>query len=277
MRRASPRRLVSILAIPIALLAMRADSIAAASRADATLSDQAEAPSPPGKPFAVVELFTSQGCSSCPPADGLLADIATRADREQLPIYVLSFHVDYWNQLGWSDPYSSAEFSARQQEYEKALGGGVYTPQVVVNGIWEGVGSRERELGASIERVLHKKPGVILSLAVEREGSDLIVRPEVRGSTGGETLWLAITDRTAKNHVDRGENAGNDSSHVHVVRVLVETSAERTTRLRVPEALAGRDASLTGLLQRDRSGEIVAAARVELQRTSDSPEGTSGH
>ena len=95
-----------------------------------------------GTPFAVVELFTSEGCSSCPPADNLLGEIVKDAQKGQQRVYCLSFHVDYWNSLGWRDPYSDPAFSRRQREYARAFESvQVYTPQMVVNGSTGFVGS----------------------------------------------------------------------------------------------------------------------------------------
>ena len=87
-----------------------------------------------GGPFAVVELFASEGCSSCPPADELLSAITTAARSQKKRIFTLSFQVDYWNYLGWQDPFSSPENSQRQQQYARFLPGGVYTPEMIING-----------------------------------------------------------------------------------------------------------------------------------------------
>lgn len=214
--------------------------------------------------FAVVELFTSQGCSSCPPADRVLGRIAERAERDGLPVYVLSLHVDYWNRLGWSDPYSSAAFSERQRRYARALGREVYTPQVVVNGIREGVGSDEDQLRRSIAAGLDAHPAATLVVSAQREGGDVVVRPEVRGAADGGTLWIALSERRVSNHVASGENAGSDLEHVHVVRIFVSAPLGTPTRLRVARGLDGHELVLTALWQDDASGEIRAATRIPI-------------
>lgn len=108
-----------------------------------------KASSSQGSPI-IVELFTSQGCSSCPPADRFLTELAAREEFEIIP---LSFHVDYWNYIGWTDPFSSPAWSDRQRHYARSFGGNrVYTPQMVVNGRWEGVGSNRREIARLLER-----------------------------------------------------------------------------------------------------------------------------
>src|ERR1700761_8258700 len=107
------------------------------------------------KGFAVIELFTSEGCSSCPPADALVARVQKESNGK--PVYILAFHVDYWNRLGWKDVFSSAEYSERQSEYAKYLKlESVYTPQVIVNGKKEFVGSEESTLQNSVSAALQK-------------------------------------------------------------------------------------------------------------------------
>jgi hypothetical protein len=106
---------------------------------------------------AVVELFTSEGCSSCPPADDILVDIAREARQSKRAIYPLAFHVDYWDQLGWKDPFGSAAYSRRQDDYVAAFGGeGPYTPQMVVNGRVGFVGSRREQAQREIARALEQ-------------------------------------------------------------------------------------------------------------------------
>ncbi len=112
-------------------------------------------PTAVNKGFAVVELFTSEGCSSCPPADELVARI--QKEYKDQPVYILAFHVDYWNRLGWRDVFSNAGYSARQSEYAKYLNlPQVYTPQIVVNGKKEFVGSEEGTLRDAIKNSLQK-------------------------------------------------------------------------------------------------------------------------
>lgn len=119
-------------------------------------------PEATGKGFAVVELFTSEGCSSCPPADVLVAKL--QKESADKPVYILAFHVDYWNRLGWKDVFSSHEYSSRQYQYSKWLKSEVYTPQVIVNGRTEFVGSDEKSLGNAIKTGLEKTAKTELTL-----------------------------------------------------------------------------------------------------------------
>jgi hypothetical protein len=217
-----------------------------------------------GPGFAVVELFTSQGCSSCPPADRLLARLAEHADEEHLPIYALSMHVDYWNHLGWKDPFSQRGFSERQQRYARVLGEGVFTPQVVVNGEAEGLGSDEAELAGLIAEGFAAKPKARITLDVRRDGSSLEVDPRVEGAPDGARLWIAVTRRTSANGVERGENAGRELSHAHVVRVLESIPPSGTSRLELPPDLASDGGAVTAFLQDPTTMRILAATRVEI-------------
>lgn len=172
---------------------------------------------------AVVELFTSEGCSSCPPADRVLAKLAARARAQarSLPLYPLSFHVDYWDYLGWRDRFSSAAFSERQRGYA-ALGssGGTYTPQVVVNGEAECVGSNASCVDALIEAALRHEPRTQIELEARRGPQGLEVSYRVSGDTRGRVLNLALIEPHAESQVAQGENAGERLAHVNVVRQL---------------------------------------------------------
>ena len=192
----------------------------------ATEKERAEATVDGERTPVLVELFTSEGCSSCPPADEVLA----RLEREQpvrgAQIIVLSQHVDYWNDLGWADPYSSADFSARQNGYAEAFQrDGVYTPQMVVDGCTEFVGSnweKAREAILSAEKT--RKAAVQISRGEEQGASlPLNIRvenlPPVSAGDTAEVL-LALTESDLHSSVARGENAGRSLSHTAVVRQL---------------------------------------------------------
>jgi hypothetical protein len=178
----------------------------------------------------VVELFTSEGCSSCPPADALLA----RLDREQpvegAQVIALAQHVDYWNNLGWADPYSSHDFSERQDEYAAVFGSvmGVYTPQMIVDGRDEFPGGNSGKAFDSIAQAAREPKGeVSLARAANQTDDGDSLRLSVRVErlpklTDGDTadVLLAITESNLSSDVARGENAGRKLTHVGVVRTL---------------------------------------------------------
>ncbi|MEO7766220.1 MAG: DUF1223 domain-containing protein, partial [Ferruginibacter sp.] len=123
--------------------------------------------------FAVVELFTSEGCSSCPPADEAIGELLARNTDN---IYVLSYHVDYWNRLGWKDVFSKAEFSSRQRQYASHFSSeGIYTPQVIVNGATEFVGSDKSKLNDAISNNLHRDISSDLSVIISRNNNAVTV------------------------------------------------------------------------------------------------------
>jgi len=173
--------------------------------------------------FAVVELFTSQGCSSCPPADALLAKIHEIAQRDDRPVYALSMHVDYWNRLGWDDPYSLASFSNRQRRYAKAADSNrVYTPQMIVNGTDEFVGSDGKQALIAINAALARKPSTEIELQVQAgsQPNHRAVDYKVTGANRADQLVLCLVQDVEPNQVARGENAGRKLSHTGVVRKL---------------------------------------------------------
>jgi hypothetical protein len=179
----------------------------------------------------LVELFTSEGCSSCPPADALLQ----RLDRSQpvsgAELIVLSEHVDYWNDIGWSDPYSSHEYSERQSAYAAQFGlGGVYTPQMVVDGRFEFVGSDERRASQAVRQAAMAPKVPVHIFFGSGDATETIVHVEagplpssIAAQTAG--VFLAIADNTDESQVSRGENAGRTLQHVAVLRNLIHIGA----------------------------------------------------
>ncbi|HEX4965311.1 MAG TPA: DUF1223 domain-containing protein [Thermoanaerobaculia bacterium] len=177
----------------------------------------------PGEGTAVVELFTSQGCSSCPPADRLLAQLA-HDPKYQGKVIPLSFHVDYWNYIGWQDPFSSARWSERQKLYGARAfhSNRIYTPQVVVNGRSECVGSQEGEVLEKIGEALHQEPAGRVTLAVDPPTADGHLRVKVAAKrshgSGDLDLWVAVYESGLSTPVKAGENASRVLRNDRVVR-----------------------------------------------------------
>ena len=175
----------------------------------------------------VVELFTSEGCSSCPPADALLKKLSEQPFLQDVQIVALEEHVDYWNHLGWKDPYSAAEFSQRQSDYSQVFGtDGVYTPQMVVDGQHEFVGSRSLAAREAIQKAANQPKAEISLVAGANSTPDKpVFEVQVRSLGGisphGETeLWVAVTEKGLQTDVKAGENSGETLKHGAVVRSL---------------------------------------------------------
>jgi hypothetical protein len=224
-------------------------------------------------PHVVLELFTSEGCSSCPPADALLAELA--ADPR---VVALSFHVDYWNELGWPDPFSSSENTARQRAYAASFGTqSVYTPQLVVAGADGFTGSDRSQAEADIAAALSRPTPTTLTLRVHGiEGTterSVTVDTDPTGAPAAAVVNVALVQRSATSKVRAGENAGRTLTHVDVVRALATSTAAgpSSVRLPVPAGLRPEDAEIVGFVQSSRRGgsggmPIVAAARAMLPR-----------
>src|SRR5437660_3791491 len=157
-------------------------------------------PAQAGERLIVVELFTSEGCSSCPPADALLAELAGRPD-----VLALSFHVDYWDRLGWKDPFSSPQATRRQHGYAELLGlATIYTPQMVVDGKWQAVGSDRSDVEQALGSARRKRDEVPVALAVDHGRARITLGPGVDGIAAD--LRLIGFDRRHLTAVSRGEN-----------------------------------------------------------------------
>ncbi len=206
----------------------------------------------------VVELFTSQGCSSCPPADALLAELARRPD-----VLPLSFHVDYWDYLGWKDPFASKANTERQRAYVRALHARyAYTPQMVIDGAAQEVGSKRAQVEALIRG----------AAAAAAAGPDIAVeggRVRVGAAPGAPpaAVWIAFFRKASANEVPRGENAGKRLATTNAVRELRllgswdGRAAEFAFDAAPPPA--GCDGAAI-LVQRPGPGAILAARVLDL-------------
>src|SRR6266481_2018004 len=175
----------------------------------------------------VLELFTSEGCSSCPPADALLARLEEQQPIPGAEIIALEEHVDYWDHQGWNDPFSSAQWTQRQQGYASGFGDhGVYTPELVVNGRSGFVGSHEGYAYRAIASAMAQpRTRISLSLLKSERRDQAHLKVEVEKLQGAEPgdiaeVWLAITENALHSAVLGGENSGHDLHHAAVVRWL---------------------------------------------------------
>lgn len=230
---------------------------------------QISKPEAAGKGFAVVELFTSEGCSSCPPADALLAK--WQKESVDKPVYILAFHVDYWNRLGWKDVFSSHEYSSRQYQYSKWLKSEVYTPQVIVNGRTELVGSDEKSLANAIKTGLEKTVKTELALNnIKVEGDRATVQYHVDGAPNNSTLLIALVEKNATTKVKSGENGGRTLKHVQIVNQLKSIALKSETgneNIALPHGCDWKKFELIGFVQNTSNGEITGAAKAQFTST----------
>lgn len=216
----------------------------------------------------VVELFTSEGCSSCPPADAVAAKLVA-LDRDDL--LVLAYHVDYWDDLGWPDRFGSPEWTARQRGYNRTLGTGrVYTPQIILGGADETVGSNRRGIMQTLSEQLRADRPDALVVAAEVDG-DVVTATLPPAPGEGSRLQTVLVQRTGRSAVKRGENAGRTLEHVNIVRALrsqpIEDGriAETTVRLPLPDDATGEAFFVAAFAQRS-DGQVTAAGVVDVER-----------
>ncbi|MGZ4000398.1 MAG: DUF1223 domain-containing protein [Mucilaginibacter sp.] len=224
----------------------------------------------PAKGFAVVELFTSEGCSSCPPADALIAKVLR--ENSDRPIYILTYHVDYWNRIGWKDVFSDAAYSDRQKQYSRWMKSSeIYTPQAIVNGSKEFVGSEESTLRNTIKADLQESAKTNLTLTgLKAIKNKITVNYKAEGVTANSSLVLALLERNATTKVLKGENAGRTLSHVQIVRKLQTVALTNTSGsvdLPVPASFTPEGFEMIAFVQNTASGVITGAARAEFSTT----------
>lgn len=218
----------------------------------------------------VLELFTSEGCSSCPPADHLLQSLDEQQPFSGADLVVLSEHVDYWNDGGWVDPYSSKLFSGRQRSYAEHFNlDSVYTPQMVVDGQRETVGGNAVEIRNAVEAAIrHQKVALTLANAV-RDGNRIkfhLTSADLPGAEGPVTVYVALAENKVQSNVAGGENGGRSLTHVAVVRAFVPvgtvrggSSFSKDITIPMPSGTGSSGFRVVAFLQDDKSDQIVGA------------------
>jgi hypothetical protein len=225
----------------------------------------------PARDPVVLELFTSQGCSDCPPADALLSELGS-SDRGVIP---LAYHVDYWNHLGWSDPFSSRQFSERQSEYARAMNlAGEYTPQMVIGGAWQFVGSDSRSIARAVSAAHSTStPGRVslhTSLGAESPRSlEVKVRAQIEPASapGPFVVMVAVYENGLVSKIGAGENGGREIAYDYTVRKLLPAfgldgaqAVEKEVRIELAPSWSASHLGAAAFIQNTSSLKIVGAA-----------------
>lgn len=219
-------RLRIAVAVTIAALALIAIAIAGKKTILESAAGAEAVSSPAARVPVLIELFTSEGCSSCPPADELLASLEKSQPIAGTEIIALSEHVDYWNRLGWTDPFSSGFFSARQNDYAKAFKtDDIYTPQMIVDGHVQFVGGNRNTAREAITEAARSPKATVQATLQSATATGGVLSIEIRDlqeAWNGDSaeVMLAITESGLRSNVSRGENSGRHLSHTAVVRRL---------------------------------------------------------
>ena len=219
-----------------------------------------------GRGFAVVELFTSEGCSSCPAADEAVIDIA---NRYKTNVFILGFHVDYWNYLGWKDAFSNAGYSERQKQYASAFSlNSIYTPQIVVNGETEFVGSDKSKLQKTIEKELSNNTNSSIGITA-RETDEKKISVNIKtGNQSNTKINIALLQLKAQSNVAGGENQGRQLRHINIVRDFKTTDAtgkQTSVILALPTGLLKKNCSVIAFLQDKSTLHIIGAASIIIE------------
>jgi hypothetical protein len=252
-------------------------SIVAAAGSPAARASQNPPSNGASRTPVLVELFTSEGCSSCPPADEILARLVGEQPIPGAEIIALGFHVDYWNELGWVDRFSSRAYTTRQNEYAAVWKTDqIYTPQMVVDGLTQFTGNDPRAAAAAITAAV-SQPKAQVSLAADAPGDGngrTSLRIEVKPFEAAKAkadVWLAVTEDGLVSDVKRGENAKRQLSHVAVVRSFERVaSADPRQGIAATKTIAldrawRRDALKAVVIVQDgRSRRILGAASLRL-------------
>lgn len=264
------RSVVCIFFLGLAVFSLSCSTENSANKAAASPSQQSK---PPGtREPVLVELFTSEGCGNCPAADRQLAFLETQQPVAGADIITLGYHVDYFNDRGWKDPYSSAEYTRRQNSYTARLGAqSLYTPQMIVDGKVQFIGSDSRKANEAItSAAAPDKPDV----AVKVNGKVAEVSITGLGTHAVGTAVLAVAEDGLVSDVKAGNNKGKKLPHISVVRKLTpfgkvpEKATEFTGTVELPSdpSWKAENVKYVVFVQEDQSGRMIAAGRVNIQK-----------
>lgn len=217
--------------------------------------------------FAVLELFTSEGCSSCPPADALMGQI--KESSKDQSVYILAYHVDYWNRLGWKDRFSSSQNSERQQQYSRILNSQVYTPQLVVNGKQQFVGSDRDAVENSIMNALSGTSDSTIDLKAQSNSKEINVGYKVSENNPQNKLLITLVEKKSSTNVAKGENEGRHLEHWQIVhqqnQVSLKSSLEGNSSFQLPKDFNTNNWEIIGFIQNTKTGQITGASKAVFQ------------
>jgi hypothetical protein len=214
----------------------------------------------------VIELFTSQGCSSCPAADRNLSQLLNESKKGTKEIYGLSFHVDYWNYIGWKDPYSQKVFTERQRRYAEKLGSSVYTPQMIVNGEVEFVGSSLGEARNAINKTTAKKSDYGIQISEwSIKDNKIFLSYTLSRPPENEILNIALVERDLQNYVPRGENEGRTLHHDNVVKTFKSIRLQKSGMIEIENAKENKQNTSVILYIQDENWKVKGAISKCLQ------------
>ncbi len=217
------------------------------------------------KGFAVVELFTSEGCSSCPAADEAVAEIAKQYKEN---VFILGFHVDYWNHLGWKDAFSKSDYSDRQKKYASIFSlNSIYTPQIIVNGKTEFVGSDKNKLQQTITKELNNNTSGTIELSAKETNDKKIMVILKTDEQANNVINIALVQLQAQSNVAKGENEGRLLHHINIVRDLKTVSGKNNNSiyLELPSGLTKKDCEVIAFVQNKTNLQITNAALATIQ------------
>lgn len=220
--------------------------------------------------FAVCELFTSEGCSSCPPADALLKTLET--DYAGNNVYVMEFHVDYWDKLGWKDKYSSAVYTKRQSVYCAALQSQPYTPQMIVNGKQQLIGSDKAKVHYAVDEALKKdQKSASIEYNVVVKDSQANITFVAEGFDKKDILNVALVQSEDSSAVKAGENSGRTLRHVNIVRQFASASLKNSfgkLSIDIPGELRDKALKLIVYTQNHKSMAVTSATALNLDKST---------
>lgn len=219
--------------------------------------------------FVLLELFTSQGCSSCPSADKLLEKTIVDAQKSGKKIIALSYHVDYWDRLGWKDPYSNAQFTQRQYDYAQWFqSSNVYTPQIIVNGKEEFVGSDKAKMSRVIDKILQTGASVNIQLEeISWKNNVLNLDIKLSNLAKNSQLNVALVSKNTETNISRGENERLKLKGSNVVRVLQKIqllTIQNKVSLPIPKDAEKANTQVIAFIQDKNTNQILGAEALDF-------------